>query len=45
MCLSKYRNLELLQEVAGKVCSSQVHENMSERELAACINTFYQVRF
>ena len=47
MCLSKYSNLELLREVAVNLYSSKDVENMdglSERELAALINTFYQVR-
>ena len=48
MCLSKYSNLEHLREVANNLFSSEDHENrnlLCERELAALINTFYQVRF
>ena len=48
MCLSKYSNLEHLREVANNIFSSEDHENrnlLSERELAALINTFYQVNF
>ena len=48
MCLSKYSNLEHLREVAVNLYSSEDHGNMNklcERELAALINTFYQVRY
>ena len=48
MCLSKYSNLELLKEVAMNLYSSEDHKNMnelSEIELAALIDSFYQVRF
>ena len=47
MCLSKYSNIELLKEVAMNLhLSIKDHENihvLSERELAALINSFYQV--
>ena len=47
MCLSKYSNLEHLREVANNIFSSEDHENrnlLCERELAALINVYYQVR-
>ena len=46
MCLSKYSNIELLKEIAMNLHLSKEHENidgLSERELAALINSFYQV--
>ena len=47
MCLSKYSNLELLNQVAMNLYSSKDHDfkELCEIELAALINTFYQVRF
>ena len=47
MCLSKYSNLELLNQVAMNLYSSTDHnlKELCEIELAALINTFYQVRF
>ena len=47
MCLSKYSNLEHLREVAINLYSTKDHEDINglcERELAALIHTFYQVR-
>ena len=47
MCLSNYSNLEHLQAVALNLCLSDDHiyiNGLSERELAALINSFYQVR-
>ena len=47
MCLSKYSNLEHLQAVASNLCLSGDHRNINglcERELAALIYSFYQVR-
>ena len=46
MCLSKYSNIELLKEIAMNLHLSKDHENidgLSERELAALVNSFYQV--
>ena len=45
--LSKFSNLEHLKEVASSLNLSENHETLNflcEKELAALINTFYQVR-
>ena len=47
MCLSKYSNLDLLKEVYANLYSSKddiTSNGLSEKELAALIHTFYQVR-
>ena len=47
MCLSKYSNLEHLREVAMNLSPSKEHDDLirlCERELAALINNFYQVK-
>ena len=46
MCLSKFSNIDLLRQVALNLYSTEDNGDMNglcEKELAAVINTYYQV--